>query len=135
MNADTELASAWFQALNLEHEILVFHFFALESNLYRYSLDPDAVGLITFHQLPTPAEGEEDCDMEDGAPITGRVLDVSRREGVVDIGSRPGLVTGAAAPAAAAKGKKAAASKVGLYKMHPADSELESGWIQPNPCS
>ena len=47
--------------------------------------DSNVVGLVTPHQLP------EDANVESGAQVSGYVLDVSRREGVVDFGMRPGL--------------------------------------------
>ena len=69
-------------------------------------VDPDAVGLVAFHQLPTATanDGDEPSHPDEGDTIVGRVLDVSRREGIVDIGSRPSL-TGAKA------GKKGGAIK------------------------
>ena len=55
-------------------------------------VDPDAVGLVAFHQLPGgPADGPEDAP-EEGTVLRGVVLDVSRREGVVDVAARPGLL-------------------------------------------
>ena len=47
--------------------------------------DSNVVGLVTPHQLP------EDANVESGAQVSGYVLDVSRREGVVDFGMRSGL--------------------------------------------
>ena len=69
-------------------------------------VDPDAVGLVAFHQLPTATanDGDEPSHPDEGDTIVGRVLDVSRREGIVDIGARPSL-TGAKA------GKKGGAIK------------------------
>lgn len=68
----------------------------------------DVVGVIRSHQAApgaTPASG---------APITCRVLDVSKGEGIVDLSAHPDLLVGAASSAAAAtpskgKGKKAVA--------------------------
>ena len=54
-------------------------------------VDPDAVGLVAFHQLPGgAADGPGDAP-EEGTVLRGVVLDVSRREGVVDVAARPGL--------------------------------------------
>ena len=47
--------------------------------------DSNVVGLVTPHQLP------DDANVESGAEVSGYVLDVSRREGVVDVGMRSGL--------------------------------------------
>ena len=56
-------------------------------------VDPDAVGLVAFHQLPGgAADGPEDAP-EEGTVLRGVVLDVSRREGVVDVAARPGFET------------------------------------------
>ena len=92
-------------------------------------VDPDAVGLVTFHQLAVAATtggddvaviaSEEDAaeaGVEEGQPIAGRVLDVSRREGVVDIGARPALVTGVVVDAAGGKGGNKKGSKAATTK-------------------
>jgi rRNA biogenesis protein RRP5 len=86
-------------------------------------VDPDAVGLITFHQLPLTAEAAaaevteenaaEVAGVHDGAAVVGRVLDVSRREGVVDIGARAAL-TGTSAVAASTTPSKKAAPKAAV---------------------
>lgn len=48
-------------------------------------IDPNVVGLVTPHQLP------EDLKLKSGEDVKCYVLDVSRREGVVDMGMRAGL--------------------------------------------
>ena len=53
-------------------------------------VDPDAVGLVAFHQLQSTGS-DNDPNIRLKEKITGRVLGVSRREGVVDIGARPSL--------------------------------------------
>jgi rRNA biogenesis protein RRP5 len=65
---------------------------------------PDVVGLAAPHQAP--AEGAP----APGAPVRAAVLDVSRRDGVVDLSLRPELVARAEAAAAAA-GAEAAPAK------------------------
>ena len=47
--------------------------------------DANVVGLITPHQLPDSA------DLTSGDAVSGYILDISRREGVIDIGTRSGL--------------------------------------------
>ena len=49
------------------------------------AIDSNAVGLVTPHQLP------ESVEFESGDAVKCYVLDVSRREGVVDMGMRSGL--------------------------------------------
>ena len=48
-------------------------------------IDPNVVGLVTPHQLP------EDSKLKSGDEVKCYILDVSRREGVVDMGMRAGL--------------------------------------------
>ena len=86
-------------------------------------MDPDAVGLVAFHQLPNAnGDNEEPKHPAEGEKITGRVLDVSRREGVVDIGARPSL-TGAKVGKKGAKAlttvelKKRKAAQAGAHKL------------------
>ena len=81
------------------------------------------VGLAAFHQLPNAnGDNEEPKHPAEGEKITGRVLDVSRREGVVDIGARPSL-TGAKVGKKGAKAlttaelKKRKAAQAGAHKL------------------
>ncbi len=71
---------------------------------------PDVVGLAAPHQAPAagaPAPGAP----APGAPVRAAVLDVSRRDGVVDLSLRPELVARAEAAAAAAGGEAAPAKR------------------------
>jgi len=86
-------------------------------------VDPDAVGLVAFHQLPNAnGDNEEPEHPAEGEKISGLVLDVSRREGIVDIGARPSL-TGAKVGKKGAKAlttaelKKRKAARAGAHKL------------------
>ena len=58
-------------------------------------VDSDLVALMAFHQTPAAAADDDDDAApppDEGTKVNGVVLDVSRRDGVVDVGARPGLL-------------------------------------------